>query len=146
MKELMSYPVEFEAYSTGAYLPLLLLNCLLLQKCLRPGEKNSRNGFHIPSDPEIENKINDRISFKTFLGLPFDKLSPFRGVGPSGPEADHSTFSRFRARVSKAAGREGPLARREAMIQINNEVLQAFAKKGLQINEGIASGVEGIHN
>jgi IS5 family transposase len=101
-----------EYYETGktiegadAYPPLLLLKCLLLQKW-----------FRIPSDPELENQINDRISFKKFLGLPLDKPSP-----------DHSTFSRFRSRLSK-----------EAMIQLNNVVLQEFAKRGLSINEGIA--------
>jgi IS5 family transposase len=88
-----------------AYSPLMLLKCMLLQKW-----------FHIPSDPELENQINDRISFKKFLGLSFDKPSP-----------DHSTFSRFRGRLSK-----------EAMMKLNNEVLQAFAKRGLSINEGIA--------
>jgi transposase len=99
------YPVECEAYSSGAYPPLLLLKCLLLQKW-----------FRIPSDPELENQINDRISFKKFLGLPLDKPSP-----------DHSTFSRFRNRLSK-----------EAMILLNNIVLQEFARRGLSINEGIA--------
>jgi IS5 family transposase len=101
-----------EYYETGktiegadAYPPLLLLKCLLLQKW-----------FSIPSDPELENQINDRISFKKFLGLPLDKPSP-----------DHSTFSRFRSRLSK-----------EAMIKLNNVVLQEFAKRGLSINEGIA--------
>ena len=101
-----------EYYDTGrnkegadAYPPLLLLKCMLLQKW-----------FRIPSDPELENQINDRISFKTFLGLPMDKQSP-----------DHSTFSRFRSRLSK-----------EAMIKLNNVVLQEFAKRGLSINEGIA--------
>ncbi len=88
-----------------AYSPLMLLKCMLLQKW-----------FHIPSDPELENQINDRISFKKFLGLSFDKPSP-----------DHSTFSRFRGRLSK-----------EAMIQLNNEILLQFAHKGLTINEGIA--------
>ncbi len=88
-----------------AYHPLMLLKCMLLQKW-----------FHIPSDPELENQINDRISFKKFLGLPFDKPSP-----------DHSTFSRFRSRLS-----------REAMIEINHELLLQFAHKGLAINEGIA--------
>jgi len=83
----------------------ILLKCLLLQKW-----------FHITSDPELENQINDRISFKKFLGLPLDKPSP-----------DHSTFSRFRSRLSK-----------EAMIHINNIVLQEFGKRGLSINEGIA--------
>jgi len=72
--------------------------------------------FRIPSDPELENQINDRISFKKFLGLPLEQPSP-----------DHSTFSRFRSRLSK-----------DAMIWINSEVLQQFSKKGLTINEGVA--------
>ena len=38
------YPIEFGDYSIGAYPPLMLLKCLLLQKW-----------FHIPSDPELEN-------------------------------------------------------------------------------------------
>ena len=88
-----------------AYQPLTLLKCLLLQKW-----------FHIQSDPELENQINDRISFKKFLSLPLDKPSP-----------DHSTFSRFRSRLSK-----------EAMIHMNNIVLQEFGERGLSINEGIA--------
>jgi IS5 family transposase len=83
----------------------MLLRALLLQKW-----------FRIPSDAELENQINDRLSFKKFLGLPFDNTSP-----------DHSTFSRFRSRLSK-----------EAMTWINNEVLQQFSQKGLTINEGIA--------
>ena len=101
-----------EYYDTGktiegadAYPPILLLKCMLLQKW-----------FRIPSDPELENQINDRISFKKFLGLTMDKPSP-----------DHSTFSRFRNRLSK-----------EAMIQLNNIVLREFEKRGLSINEGIA--------
>jgi len=51
--------------------------------------------------------VNDRISFKKFLKLPFDMPSP-----------DHSTFSRFRKRLSK-----------KAMIKINSEVLKHFEKK-----------------
>lgn len=43
------------------------------------------------------------------------------------PSPDHSTFSRFRKRLSK-----------KAMIKINSEVLKQFDKKGLSINEGIA--------
>ena len=100
-----------EYYETGtssegadAYSPLLLLKATLLQKW-----------FRVPSDPELENQINDRISFKKFLGLPLDKPSP-----------DHSTFSRFRSRLSK-----------EAMMHLNNEILQEFSKRGLSINEGI---------
>ncbi len=101
------YEVGTSKEGADAYPPLMLLKCMLLQKW-----------FRIPSDPELENQINDRISFKKFLGLPLDKPSP-----------DHSTFSRFRSRLSK-----------EAMTKLNNEVLQGFEKKGLSINEGIPSG------
>jgi IS5 family transposase len=101
-----------EHYETGtskegadAYPALMLLKALLLQKW-----------FRIPSDPELENQINDRISFKKFLGLPLDRPSP-----------DHSTFSRFRSRLSE-----------EAMRELNSLVLQEFAKRGMSINEGIA--------
>ena len=69
----------------------------------------------IPSDPELENQINDWISFKKFLGLPLDKPSP-----------DHSTFSRFRTRLSE-----------EAMVNLNSVVLEEFTKQGLVIHEGI---------
>jgi len=99
------YEVGTNQEGADAYPPLMLLKALLLQKW-----------FRIPSDPELENQINDRISFKKFLGLPLDKASP-----------DHSTFSRFRSRLSK-----------EAMIELNNAVLGEFAKRGLSINEGIA--------
>jgi IS5 family transposase len=99
------YTVGRKEEGADAYPPLMLLKCFLLQKW-----------FRIPSDPELENQINDRISFKKFLGLPLDHPSP-----------DHSTFSRFRSWLSK-----------DAMIWINNEVLQQFSQKGLSINEGIA--------
>jgi len=99
------YPIGQSHEGADAYPPLMLLKCMLLQKW-----------FHIPSDPELANQINDRISFKKFLGLPFDKPSP-----------DHSPFSRFRSGLS-----------REAMIEIDHELLLQFARRGLSINEGIA--------
>jgi IS5 family transposase len=99
------YDVGTSKEGADAYPPLMLLKCMLLQKW-----------FRIPSDPELENQINDRISFKKFLGLTLDKPSP-----------DHSTFSRFRSRLSK-----------RAMIELNNVVLEEFARRGLSINEGIA--------
>jgi transposase, IS5 family len=88
-----------------AYPPILLFKCLLLQKW-----------FRIPSDPELETQINDRISFKRFLQLPLGNQSP-----------DHSTFSRFRGRLSK-----------DVMDKINTEILRQFDSQGLSINEGIA--------
>ena len=102
---LSHYTVGTSSEGADAYPPLLLYKCLLLQKW-----------FHIDSDPELENQINDRLSFKKFLGLSFSKHSP-----------DHSTFSRFRARLSK-----------NAMDQINSEILRQFEAQGLTINEGIA--------
>jgi len=99
------YTVGTSGQGADAYPPLLLFKCLLLQKW-----------FRINSDPELENQINDRLSFKKFLGLPFSKPCP-----------DHSTFSRFRNRLSK-----------NAMDQINSEILRQFQAKGLTINEGIA--------
>jgi transposase, IS5 family len=99
------YTVGASREGADAYPPLMLLKGFLLQKW-----------YHIDSDPELENQINDRISFKKFLGLSLDQPSP-----------DHSTFSRFRGRLSK-----------EAMTGINSVVLQQFALKGLRINEGVA--------
>ena len=99
------YTVGTSGEGADAYPPLLLYKCMLIQKW-----------FRINSDPELENQINDRLSFKKFLGLSFDRPSP-----------DHSTFSRFRSRLSK-----------NAMDQINSEILRQFETKGLTINEGIA--------
>jgi len=99
------YTVGTAGEGADAYPPLLLFKCLLLQKW-----------FRINSDPELENQINDRLSFKKFLNLSFSKPSP-----------DHSTFSRFRSRLSK-----------KAMDQINSEILRQFEAQGLTINEGIA--------
>ena len=46
------YEVGKSEEGADAFPPLLLMKCMLLQKW-----------FHIPSDPELENQINDRISF-----------------------------------------------------------------------------------
>lgn len=92
------YTVGTSGEGADAYPPILLFKSMLLQKW-----------FRIKSDPELENQINDRLSFKTFLGLSFSKPSP-----------DHSTFSRFRKRLSK-----------EAMDQVNSEILRQFENQGL---------------
>jgi IS5 family transposase len=99
------YHVGASKEGADAYPPILLFKCLLLQKW-----------FHIDSDPELESQVNDRISFKKFLELSLDNPSP-----------DHSTFSRFRKRLSK-----------NAMDQINSAILRQFEQKGLNINEGVA--------
>jgi IS5 family transposase len=102
---LRNYPVGKSHEGNDAYPPLLLMKCLLLQQW-----------FKIDSDPELETQINDRTSFKKFLGLSLDHTSP-----------DHSTFSRFRSRLSP-----------DTMRLINHELLAQFAARGLTINEGIA--------
>ena len=100
-----NYPVGKSHEGNAAYPPIFLLKCLLLQQWSR-----------IDSDPELETQINDRRSFKVFLGMSLEQLSP-----------DHCTFSRFRSRLSP-----------DAMRAVNNELLSQFASKGLAINEGIA--------
>jgi IS5 family transposase len=100
-----NYTIGTSGEGADAYPPLLLFKCLMLQKW-----------FRINSDPELENQINDRLSFKKFLGLPLSQPSP-----------DHSTFSRFRSRLSK-----------NAMDQLNSEILRQFESQGLIINEGVA--------
>ena len=51
------YDVGKSKEGADAYPPLMLLKCLLLQKW-----------FRIPSDPELEDQINDRISFNPNSG------------------------------------------------------------------------------
>jgi len=99
------YPVGNKKEGNKAYPPLFLFKCLLLQKW-----------FQIHSDPELENLINDRRSFRVFLGLIGDQASP-----------DHSTFSKFRKRLTKGK-----------FDLIVGDVLKQFAAQGLKINEGIA--------
>jgi IS5 family transposase len=105
---LKQYHYSGQSYEgADAYCPSMLLRCMVLQKW-----------FHIPSDPERENQINNRISFKKSLGLPFDK-----------PFCDRLPTSRFRSRLS-----------REAMIGINHEFLLQCFPRSLTINQGIAIG------
>ena len=47
------YTIGTSGEGADAYPPLLLFKCMLLQKW-----------FHIDSDPELENQINDRWSLK----------------------------------------------------------------------------------
>ncbi len=60
--------------------------------------------------------LNDRRSFRVFLGLTADHPSP-----------DHSTFSKFRKRLTKGK-----------FDLIVGDILNQFSDQGLTINEGIA--------
>ena len=75
---LENYPTGKNKKGPQAYSPLMLFKCQLL-----------RNWFQIRSDVELESLINDRFSFKKFIGLPLGKSAP-----------DSSTFSRFRKRLT----------------------------------------------
>ncbi|MFV4641064.1 transposase, partial [Mycobacterium tuberculosis] len=61
------------------FAPLLMLKALLLQQC------------YDLSDAELEEAINDRVSFRKFLGLSLEAPSP-----------DHTTLCRFRNRLVEA--------------------------------------------
>jgi transposase, IS5 family len=102
---LKDYPVGLKKEGNKAYSPLLLFKCLLLQKW-----------FQVKSDPELESQINDRRSFQSFLGLSASQASP-----------DHSTFSKFRKRLTKGK-----------FDLIVGEILNQFSDQGLTINAGIA--------
>ena len=102
---LRDYPVGDKKEGNKAYPPLVLFKSLLIQKW-----------FRIKSDPELESQINDRESFQTFLGPSSTEASP-----------DHSTFSKFRKRLTKGK-----------FDLIVGDILNQFAAQGLTINKGIA--------
>ena len=99
------YPVGQSSLGNRAYQPLVLLKGALLQKW-----------YGIDSDPELENQINDRLSFKRFIGIPLRQSAP-----------DHSLISRFRKRISPTV-----------MEKIHRELLQQFSRKGYSIEGGMA--------
>lgn len=100
-----NYPVGKSEVGNKAYPPLMLMKALLLQKW-----------FGIKSDPELENQINDRLSFKAFIGLPFSDPSP-----------DHSILCRFRERIGK-----------KGLDKVFQELLQQFKSLGFSIESGLA--------
>ena len=102
---LKDYPVGHKREGNAAYSPLLLFKCLLLQKW-----------FSIKSDPELENLINDRNSFQAFLNFGSFDVSP-----------DHSTFSRFRKRLT--------IRKFDLII---SDILNQFSNKGITVNEGVS--------
>ena len=61
-----------------AYPPLLMAKVMLLQQ------------WHNASDPEMEDALYDRLSFRRFVGLSFEDATP-----------DHSTISRFRTELGR---------------------------------------------
>lgn len=85
------------------FAPLMMLKALLLQQCY---------GL---SDAELEEAINDRVSFRKFLGLSLEAPSP-----------DHTTLCRFRNRLADAGLSEKLFA----------EFAQQLEKRGLILKRG----------
>jgi len=100
-----NYPVGQSVLGNKAYPPLMLLKAALLQKW-----------YGIKSDPELETQINDRFSFKAFIGLPFSEPSP-----------DHSIICRFRERMGK-----------DTLEKVHHELLEQFDAMGFSLESGMA--------
>lgn len=83
--------------------PLVMLKALLLQQ------------FYGLSDADLEEAINDRVSFRKFLGLPLEVASP-----------DHTTLCRFRNRLVEAGLSEKLFA----------EFAHQLEKRGLILKRG----------
>lgn len=86
-----------------AYRPLVMLRALLLQQ------------WYSLSDPELEEALCDRLSFRRFVGLSLEEEVP-----------DHSTLSRFRKQMVK----------RGLSAQVFAEVNRQLERRGLMIKRG----------
>jgi len=87
----------------AAYPPLLMFRALLLQR------------WYSLSDPQLEEALNDRFSFKRFVGLSMSDEAP-----------DHSTIWRFRERL-KQSGLD---------VRLGEELQRQLAANGLIVRSG----------
>jgi len=92
------------------YDPLLMLKALLLQQC------------YALSDADLEEAINDRVSFRKFLGLSLEAPSP-----------DHTTLCRFRNRLVEAQLSEKLFAEFERQLEKRGLIL----KRGTMIDASL---------
>jgi len=83
--------------------PVVMLKCLMLAK------------WNNLSDPQLEEQLQDRISFRRFVGLSFTDETP-----------DETTFVRFRARLREAAIHE----------HIFDTVVKHLDSQGFLVREG----------
>jgi IS5 family transposase len=90
--------------------PLVMLKALLLQQ------------FYGLSDADLEEAINDRVSFRKFLGLPLEVASP-----------DHTTLCRFRNRLVEAGLSEKLFAEFEHQLEKRGLIL----KRGTMIDASL---------
>ena len=83
------------------YEPLMMLKALLLQQ------------WYGLSDAALEEAINDRVSFRRFLGLPLEGAAP-----------DHTTLCRFRQRLVQEGLSEKLFAEFETQLQARGLILR----------------------
>jgi transposase len=105
---LKNYPTGKNKKGPQAYSPLMLFKCRLL-----------RIWFQIKSDVELESLINDRFSFKKFIGLPMRKPAP-----------DSSTFSRFRKRLTSVK-----------YDMVLSDISDQLSSKNIMINMGSTTDI-----
>jgi IS5 family transposase len=100
-------PMLSAVYAAGegrpAYRPLVMLRGLLLQR------------WYSLSDPELEEALSDRLSFRRFVGLSLEEEVP-----------DHSTLSRFRKQM----------AQRRLGERVFAEVNRQLERRGLMVKRG----------
>ena len=96
-----------DIYSAGegrpSYPPLMMVKVMLLQQ------------WYGASDPQMEEALRDRLSFRRFVGLGLHEESP-----------DHSTMSRFR----------GMLTERGLVKEMMEELNRQMEERGLMVKTG----------
>src|SRR5690606_3915747 len=108
-------PLRPQGAGRPPYAPLLMLKALLLQQ------------WYALSDAALEEAINDRMSFRRFLGLSLE-----------GPSPDHTTLCRFRQRLVEEGLSETLFQECQAQLEGRGLIL----KRGTMID---ASLVETPH-
>src|SRR5208282_2611990 len=96
-------PIYAAGEGRPAYRPLVMLRALLLQQ------------WYSLSDPELEEALSDRLSFRRFVGLSLEEEVP-----------DHWTLSRYRTKLV-----EGGLGER-----VFAEVNRQLQRRGLMVKRG----------
>ena len=92
------------AVGNPSYDGLLLFKMCLLQR------------WYGLSDYEVEDRINDSISFGYFCGLPIDSVAP-----------DHSTLSRFRSALTKSGGFDVLFKKINAQLESHQIIIKSGA-------------------
>lgn len=87
-----------------AYRPLVMLRALMLQQ------------WYSLSDPELEEALVDRLSFRYFVGLSLEEEVP-----------DHSTLSRYRKQLVK----------RRLSLRVFEEINRQLDQRGLMVKRGV---------